>query len=103
MDEKRANRGVELPQQTDDPYAGVSDDLRSSYERFDAKHVSFHRQERNLLRQIDWRLLPPFAHLYFMTFLDKNNEAQAKLAGLEKDLGLVGMDCNTATSIYFVG
>ncbi|KAF2493932.1 MFS general substrate transporter [Lophium mytilinum] len=38
-----------------------------------------------------------------MNYLDRSNLAQARLGGLEDDLGMKGVEFNTATSILFVG
>jgi MFS family permease len=104
MNEKGNTRDVELSSQLVDPYTGASEQQQAFYEMFDASDNEYHRQERQkLLRLVDWHLIPLLGAIYFMSFLDKNNLAQAKLAGLEKDLGLVRVDFNTATSIYFVG
>lgn len=104
MDEKGTKHDVELSPQSVDPYAGASEQQRGFYELFNANDEQYHQQERKkLLRLVDWHLIPLLGAIYFMSFLDKNNLAQAKLAGLEKDFGLVGVDFNTATSIYFVG
>jgi hypothetical protein len=94
---------VSRPQSVD-PYAVASEQQPGFYELFDANDEQYHQQERKkLLHLVDWHLIPLLRAVYFMSFLDKNDVAQAKLAGLEKDLGLVGVDFNTATSIHFVG
>lgn len=51
-----------------------------------------HRQklETSLRRKIDFRLMPMIVIMYIMNYLDRNNIAAARLAGLEKDLKLHG-------------
>ena len=46
--------------------------------------------ETRLRRKIDLRLLPMVVAMYIMNYLDRNNIAAARLAGLEKDLHLHG-------------
>jgi hypothetical protein len=46
--------------------------------------------EKSLRSKIDFRLLPMVVLIYIMNYLDRNNIAAARLAGLESDLGLVG-------------
>lgn len=46
------------------------------------------RAERLLRRKIDLRVLPMIILMYIMNYLDRNNIAAARLAGLEDDLGL---------------
>ncbi|KAJ5205023.1 uncharacterized protein N7498_005902 [Penicillium cinerascens] len=59
--------------------------------------------EKALVRKIDIRLLPMIIIMYILNYLDRNNIASARLAGLEEDLGLVGDQYLTCVSILFVG
>ncbi|KAJ5901515.1 hypothetical protein N7495_002043 [Penicillium taxi] len=59
--------------------------------------------EKALVRKIDIRLLPMLIIMYILNYLDRNNIASARLAGLEEDLGLVGNQYATCVSILFVG
>jgi hypothetical protein len=59
--------------------------------------------ELRLRRKIDLRLLPMIVIMYILNYLDRNNIAAAKLAGLEKDLNLTGDQFQTSVSILFVG
>lgn len=59
-------------------------------------------QTKKLMRKLDMRLLPLLVLMYLLNFLDRSNLAQARLGGLEKDLGMGGTDFNLATSILFV-
>ncbi|TEA22084.1 putative transporter [Colletotrichum sidae] len=60
-------------------------------------------EEIALVRKLDWRIMPTLWCMYFLNYLDRNAIAQARLGGLEKDLGLVGSQYNTCISILFVG
>ncbi len=62
-----------------------------------------HRLEMKLVRKIDIRLLPMLVLMYIMNYLDRNNIAAARLAGLQKDLHLTGTQYLTCLSILFVG
>lgn len=61
------------------------------------------RLELALVRKIDLRLLPMIILMYIMNYLDRNNIAAARLAGLEDELGLTSTQYLTALSILFVG
>lgn len=61
------------------------------------------RLEDKLKRKIDTRLLPAVIIMYILNYIDRNNIAAAKLAGLEKDLKLTNVEYQTAVSILFVG
>lgn len=50
-----------------------------------------HRLERALVRRIDRRLLPMVVLMYILNYLDRNNIAAARLAGLQKELRLTSI------------
>jgi MFS family permease len=64
--------------------------------------------EKKLIRKIDTRLLPMIILMYIMNYLDRNNIAAARLAGLQDPKSKGGIDLTsteylTALSILFVG
>ena len=61
------------------------------------------RLERALTRKIDLYLLPMIVLMYIMNYLDRNNIAAARLAGLEDELNLSSTQYLTCLSILFVG
>lgn len=66
------------------------------------------RLEKVLTRKIDLRLLPMLVLIYVMNYLDRNNIAAARLAGLQDPKSEGGIDLTdtqylTALSILFVG
>lgn len=58
--------------------------------------------EKKLVRKLDCFLIPVVMLLYLLSFLDRVNIGNAKLYGLEKDLGLHGNQFQVAVSILFV-
>jgi hypothetical protein len=58
--------------------------------------------ERRLVWKFDLRLLPVLAIMYLFNALDKASLGNAKTAGLEKDLNLVGNQYNDILSIFYV-
>lgn len=50
------------------------------------------KQESALVRKIDRKLLPLLTILYLLSFLDRTNIGNARLFGLEKDLGMKGLE-----------
>ncbi|KAK6367905.1 hypothetical protein LTS17_010057 [Exophiala oligosperma] len=58
--------------------------------------------DRKLVRKVDFRLIPWLSFLYLLSFLDRTNIGNARLAGLEDDLGMKGEDYNAALSVFFV-
>jgi len=81
------------------------DDSPSSYTQIFSTEDESKRQARDkkLLRKVDRHLLTLLIPMYLLNILDRSNLAQARLGGLEKDLGMSGTDFNLATSILFVG
>jgi len=62
-----------------------------------------HAVEAKLKRKIDLRLMPMIILMYILNYLDRNNIAAAKLAGILTDLKLKGVEFQTSVSILFVG
>lgn len=61
------------------------------------------RAERELVRKIDMRLIPPIVVMYILNYIDRNAIASARLGGLEEDLNLQGSEYETAISVLFIG
>ncbi|KAH8892345.1 high-affinity nicotinic acid transporter [Thozetella sp. PMI_491] len=57
---------------------------------------------RKLMRKMDLHLIPIIAVLYLFAYLDRGNIGNARLAGLESDLGMEGDQYNVALTIFFV-
>jgi MFS family permease len=58
--------------------------------------------ERKLIRKLDGWIVPPVMLLYLLSFLDRVNIGNARLYGMEEDLGLTGDQYQTAVSVLFV-
>lgn len=54
--------------------------------------------ERALVRKIDIRLLPMVVLIYILNYLDRNNIAAARLAGLQKELKLTSTQYSVCPS-----
>ncbi|CAG8663360.1 27416_t:CDS:2 [Gigaspora margarita] len=59
-------------------------------------------EEKRLLKKIDLRIIPLVTILQTLSFLDRVNIGNAKLAHLERDLGLAGDEYNWALGIFFL-
>ncbi|KAF1930191.1 putative MFS transporter [Didymella exigua CBS 183.55] len=60
------------------------------------------KAEAKLRWKIDLYIIPTVALLYLFCFIDRANIGNARLAGLEKDLGLKGYDYNKVLSIFYI-
>ncbi|KAL4802397.1 major facilitator superfamily domain-containing protein [Aspergillus unguis] len=67
------------------------------------------RREKKFLRKVDFRLLPILGLtvrsiiMYLLNYVDRNALPQARVQGLEDDLGLKGVEYNVVLSITFIG
>jgi len=61
-----------------------------------------HVAEAKLVRKLDLCIVPMVILLYLLSFLDRVNIGNARLYGLEEDLGLEGNQFQVAVSILFV-
>ncbi|RAH42893.1 putative MFS transporter [Aspergillus brunneoviolaceus CBS 621.78] len=75
---------------------GVDGDDRSDLSMSDEKWA------RHLIWKIDIHIIPFVVLLYLFSFLDRVNIGNARLYGMEEDLGLVGNQYQVAVSILFV-
>ncbi|KAM0789056.1 hypothetical protein ACM66B_003119 [Microbotryomycetes sp. NB124-2] len=57
--------------------------------------------ERRLSRKIDLHIVPIVAMLYLWCFIDRANIGNARIAGMEKDLGMSGYDYNIALTAFY--
>ncbi|KAH6855900.1 major facilitator superfamily domain-containing protein, partial [Chaetomium sp. MPI-CAGE-AT-0009] len=58
--------------------------------------------ERALVRKLDRWIIPPVMLMYLLSFLDRVNIGNARLYGLEEDLGMEGDQYQIAVSVLFV-
>lgn len=73
----------------EDPDAGKSPEERAAL-------------DKQLVRKIDRWLIPWLCLLYLLSFLDRTNIGNARLAGMEPDLRMAGHDYNNALTIFFI-
>ncbi|OLN82383.1 putative transporter C1002.16c-like protein 23 [Colletotrichum chlorophyti] len=58
--------------------------------------------ERRLRLKIDLMIVPTVSLLYLFCFIDRANIGNARIAGLEKDLGMKGLDYNATLSVFYI-
>jgi hypothetical protein len=58
---------------------------------------------RRATLKLDAFIMPCMVIMYIFNYLDRQNIAAAKLAGVEKDLGISDVQYQTCVSILFVG
>ncbi|KAF9167629.1 hypothetical protein DFQ26_003785 [Actinomortierella ambigua] len=79
-------------------------------EKLDAVEIGSHSSKdidpekvRQLRWKIDIHLIPLLSVLYLLSFLDRVNIGNAKVAGIEQSIGLKPTEYNWALSIFFIG
>ncbi|CZR50886.1 related to permease of the major facilitator superfamily [Phialocephala subalpina] len=65
--------------------------------------VEYAKKEKKLVWKIDLRLMPCLILMIVLNYLDRNALANARVQGIEKDLGLEGDQFNTCISVLFAG
>ena len=88
------------PTSTALPSKEIEDQKRPSSDLQDEIYID-EVAEKKLLRKLDRWIVPPVMLLYLLSFLDRVNIGNARLYGLEEDLGLKGDQYQTAVSILF--
>ncbi|ORY59712.1 major facilitator superfamily transporter [Pseudomassariella vexata] len=58
--------------------------------------------DRKLVRKLDIQLVPWLSLLYLLSFLDRTNIGNARLAGMEEGLGMHGTDYNMTLTVFFI-
>ncbi|KAI1444938.1 MFS general substrate transporter [Annulohypoxylon stygium] len=111
MDEKSADETVPSkeisvsPNQVEGVSSKSSRDLDDAYEfyrRQDATDVN-PLEARQVLRKIDWHILPLLMGTYLLQYLDKSTVNFASVFGLRQGTNLHGQDYSWSLSIFYFG
>ncbi|ORY02799.1 putative nicotinamide mononucleotide transmembrane transporter protein [Basidiobolus meristosporus CBS 931.73] len=70
---------------------------------YDSEATWTPEEAKELLRKLDFKILPYAGLLYLFSFLDRVNIGNARLAKLEVDIGLTPSQYSWCLSIFFVG
>ena len=106
---------LEHHEAAEDPYAGLTPEDAELWRRFEGKEgKKVVRKVRGitpsyiltiadgLLLQVDFRLISVLGVLYLLSHIDRGNIGNAKIEGMDKDIGLTGNQYNIASTIFFV-
>lgn len=93
-----ANTVVEVPIESPPTKEARNVELVESDSTSPREYGFDEKATKKLIRKIDWILLPFLALLYLLSFLDRANIGNARLAGLEKDLRMEGLDYNVSNN-----
>lgn len=106
---------LEHHEAAEDPYAVLTPEEAECWRRYQGKEgKKVVRKVRNILpshsfsiadisfSQIDLRLITVLGVLYLLSHIDRGNIGNAKIEGMDKDIGLTGNQYNIASTIFFV-
>ncbi|KIW12579.1 hypothetical protein PV08_09857 [Exophiala spinifera] len=96
LDEKATGIHNEIAHEAAERGHVATDKYGNALVEFDPK------AESKLCYKIDLYIVPTVALLYLFCFIDRANIGNAKLAGLEKDLGLKGYDYNIVLTVFYI-
>ncbi|KAF5343364.1 hypothetical protein D9756_011621 [Leucocoprinus leucothites] len=85
-----------------DSQSGMAIDISDPKEMNHAFNDIDPAAEKKLLRKLDFTLLPLFWLIYCANFIDRTAIGNARIAGLEKDLGMEGFDFNIALTAFYL-
>jgi len=58
-------------------------------------------EEAKLVKKLDRYIMPLFSLIYFLSFLDRSNIGNARVAGMQSQLGITDSQFSTAVSIFY--
>ncbi|CAO1636828.1 unnamed protein product [Sympodiomycopsis kandeliae] len=93
---------------TDPEHSPEKEDVLTSTISTDPKHASAEKEwdfsdidVKKLNRKIDFKLVPWLAVLYLLSFLDRSAIGNARLFGLEEDLGLTDVQYKICVTVFY--
>jgi hypothetical protein len=99
MDTISAKQDVELVETSVKP----TNQLPLPDELLHLDDASIQNLEKSLVKRLDWTLMPVVVLLFLLNILDRNNIANAKVAGLTTTLHISDAQYNTCLMIFYVG
>ncbi|KAH7109889.1 major facilitator superfamily domain-containing protein [Dendryphion nanum] len=76
-------------------------DKTEAYQEGASQGFTLEEQNR-IMRKVDWRVVPLLTFLYLVSFIDRSNIGNAKIAGMNSDLNLHGLQYNAAVTLFYV-
>ncbi|KAI9896618.1 hypothetical protein N3K66_008790 [Trichothecium roseum] len=87
---------------------GLSEsDLHTLRQRYpllaDASQEKLDQLNKAVLRKLDWRFLPVITAMLLMSYLDRINVSNARLAGMQEDMHMTDVEWSAGISLFYVG
>ncbi|KAJ3544678.1 hypothetical protein NM208_g2923 [Fusarium decemcellulare] len=93
---------VLLMAKTQQPYTSKEETSNFSDEERFVSDFSEAKKKKKVLRKMGLHIIPCLISLYVMSYIDRANIGNAKIEGMNEDLGLTGNQYNVVLSIFFV-
>lgn len=77
-------------------------DEQQYIEELTANAEQFAAEEKKLVRKIDLYLLPTIWLMYLLSYMDRTNIGNAKVAGMDVDIGLDSNQYSVILIVFFV-
>ena len=84
---------------TDEKILRLDSDEKKDKDVVEEQVIYDERMTKRLVRKIDWHIMPVLVILYLLSFLDRTNIGNARLANLEKDLHMTGLNYNVSMMV----
>lgn len=92
---------VSLSEKLSDTKLEVEEIKDQDVESIDESQPLYPEAEKRLVHKFDWRLMPMFGTVYFFSSLDRSNIGNAKVAGMDVDLGITAAQFSTVVSVLY--
>ncbi|MBW0469747.1 hypothetical protein O181_009462 [Austropuccinia psidii MF-1] len=74
----------------------------STLEIYDPQHPNHQVTRQELLKKLDWNVLPALSLLWLACFIDRTNIGNAKVGGMNTSLGLHGNQFNIGLAVFYI-
>jgi hypothetical protein len=103
-----ARENIEKPVQLDSGHSDNSADIEK-LEAVQLEDAEGHlrpqytkEEEEEVMRKLDWYLMPLIFVLYSLSVLDRSNLGNARIAGLAKDINLTGRRYDWLATVFYI-
>ncbi|KAI1440229.1 allantoate permease [Annulohypoxylon stygium] len=104
MSDTKKDEPVTLARVCTDNYTKVVlSEEQLELERALQNYVPDTEAEKRLVRKLDWYMMPALWFMYILAYIDRQNIGNAKVAGMNHDLGIDDSQYAMLVSIFFIG
>ncbi|KAI4286212.1 MAG: hypothetical protein L6R38_000108 [Xanthoria sp. 2 TBL-2021] len=90
-----------MPHEHQSTYGKNASDITEDVARVE-RNISMQEKEKALVRKIDLFLLPTIWLMYLLSYIDRTNIGNAKIAGMQDDLRLSSGQYSISLIVFFI-